>query len=128
MDVRKKELPNGLTIASEAMPHLRSVSIGIWVKTGSRFEDTADCGISHFDGETWTVNTPGDTVTTICYLFNIAFDPDSMLWAGGGIVLRCHDESWTSFSTQTGMEDPIAIYMEIGPDGKIWISGLYGLP
>jgi ligand-binding sensor domain-containing protein len=86
-----------------------------------------DCGISHFDGETWTVNTPGDTVTAMCYLLNIAFDPDSMLWAGGGIVLRCHDESWTSFSTQTGMEDPVAIYMEIGPDGKIWISGGSGV-
>ena len=79
-----------------------------------------DCGISHFDGESWTVNTPSDIGVTSCYLMNIAFDPDSTLWASGGNVLRCHDESWTSFSTQTGME--MALYMDIGPDGKIWIG------
>jgi predicted Zn-dependent peptidase len=48
MDVRKKELTNGLVIASEAMPHLRSTSIGIWIKSGSRYEDSDSSGISHF--------------------------------------------------------------------------------
>ena len=81
-----------------------------------------DCGISHFDGKTWTVNTPGDLGVTFCNLINIAFDPDSTLWASGSnFVFRYRDESWTSFSTQTGMEIPIAAYMDIGPDGKIWI-------
>jgi len=48
MDVKKKELPNGLVIASEAMPHLRSASLGVWIRTGSRSEDTGTSGISHF--------------------------------------------------------------------------------
>ena len=48
MDVRKKEFPNGLVVVSEAMPHLRSASIGIWVKTGARSEDPGQGGISHF--------------------------------------------------------------------------------
>jgi predicted Zn-dependent peptidase len=48
MDVQKKELPNGLVIASEAMPHLRSASIGVWIRTGSRSEATEISGISHF--------------------------------------------------------------------------------
>jgi len=48
MDVRKKELPNGLVIASEAMPHLRSASLGVWIQTGSRSEETENSGISHF--------------------------------------------------------------------------------
>ena len=41
-------MPNGLTVISEEMQHIRSVSIGIWVKTGSRDEDPERNGISHF--------------------------------------------------------------------------------
>jgi len=48
MGVRKKELTNGLVIISEAMPHLRSASLGIWIKSGSRFENPDNSGISHF--------------------------------------------------------------------------------
>jgi predicted Zn-dependent peptidase len=50
-DVRRIErevLPNGLTVITEEMPHIRSVSVGIWVKTGSRDEDPQWNGISHF--------------------------------------------------------------------------------
>ena len=47
-NIKKKVLPNGLTILTEEMQHIRSVSIGIWVKTGSRHEDPAVNGISHF--------------------------------------------------------------------------------
>lgn len=46
--VRKDVLPNGLTIVTEAMPAVRSVSIGIWFKTGSRRETESENGISHF--------------------------------------------------------------------------------
>jgi predicted Zn-dependent peptidase len=48
MDVQKKVMKNGLVIASEVMPHLRSVSLGVWVKCGSRFEKAEKTGISHF--------------------------------------------------------------------------------
>jgi predicted Zn-dependent peptidase len=48
MDVQKKKLKNGLVIASEVMPHLRSVSLGVWVKCGSRSETAGTTGISHF--------------------------------------------------------------------------------
>jgi predicted Zn-dependent peptidase len=48
MDVRKRKLKNGLVVASEVMPHLRSVSLGVWVKCGSRFESAEKTGISHF--------------------------------------------------------------------------------
>jgi predicted Zn-dependent peptidase len=48
MDIRKREMKNGLVIASEVMPHLRSASLGVWVKCGSRFEKGADTGIAHF--------------------------------------------------------------------------------
>jgi predicted Zn-dependent peptidase len=48
MDIQKKVMKNGLVILSEVMPHLRSVSLGVWVKCGSRFEEPKNAGISHF--------------------------------------------------------------------------------
>jgi predicted Zn-dependent peptidase len=47
-NIRREVLPNGLTIITEQMEHIRSVSIGIWIKTGSRDEDQPSNGISHF--------------------------------------------------------------------------------
>jgi predicted Zn-dependent peptidase len=47
-NIHRQVLPNGLTIISEEMQHLRSVSIGIWIKTGSRDEEAKSNGISHF--------------------------------------------------------------------------------
>lgn len=47
-NVRREVLSNGLTILTEEMPHIRSVSIGIWIKTGSRHESPEFNGISHF--------------------------------------------------------------------------------
>jgi len=47
-NIRREVLPNGLTILTEEMQHIRSVSIGIWIKTGSRDEDPQWNGISHF--------------------------------------------------------------------------------
>src|SRR5580693_6603268 len=47
-NIRREVLPNGLTIITEQMQHIRSVSIGIWIKSGSRDEDPQWNGISHF--------------------------------------------------------------------------------
>ena len=47
-NIRRAVLPNGLTLITEEMQHIRSVAIGIWVKTGSRDEDKQWNGISHF--------------------------------------------------------------------------------
>ncbi|PLT46146.1 pitrilysin family protein [Paenibacillus sp. FSL W8-1187] len=41
-------LSNGLRVVAEPIPTCRSVSFGIWVKTGSRSETPANNGISHF--------------------------------------------------------------------------------
>ena len=41
-------LPNGLRVLSSTMPHVRSVSTGIFVGAGSRYEDDAVAGASHF--------------------------------------------------------------------------------
>jgi len=47
-NIHRAVLPNGLTVLTEEMQHIRSVCIGIWVKTGSRDEDAQWNGISHF--------------------------------------------------------------------------------
>src|SRR3984957_17630052 len=47
-NIRRQTLPNGLTIITEQMSHIRSASIGIWLQTGSRDEAPEWNGISHF--------------------------------------------------------------------------------
>jgi predicted Zn-dependent peptidase len=46
--VQTTRLPNGLTIMTEHMASLRSVSLGFWVRRGSRHESPALNGICHF--------------------------------------------------------------------------------
>jgi predicted Zn-dependent peptidase len=41
-------LPNGVRIAAEEIPYVRSASVGIWVGVGSRFEAAKENGASHF--------------------------------------------------------------------------------
>jgi len=45
---QRTTLPNGLRILTSSMPHTRSVSLSIYVGTGSRFERQGEEGISHF--------------------------------------------------------------------------------
>ncbi len=47
-NVNKDVLDNGLTVLTERMPHVRSVSLGVWVKTGSRSEIPELNGVAHF--------------------------------------------------------------------------------
>ncbi|RRJ65407.1 insulinase family protein [Paenibacillus oralis] len=46
--MKKTQLKNGLRVVMEQIPTCRSVSFGIWVKTGSRNEQPEVGGISHF--------------------------------------------------------------------------------
>lgn len=41
-------LPNGLRVIAERIPHFRSVSVGLWVGTGSMQEAPEENGLSHF--------------------------------------------------------------------------------
>jgi predicted Zn-dependent peptidase len=47
-DIKKQTLPNGLVVITENMPHVRSVSIGVWVRSGSRREPADENGLAHF--------------------------------------------------------------------------------
>ena len=42
------KLPNGLTIATVSLPHMSSVSVGLWVGVGGRYEPGELSGASHF--------------------------------------------------------------------------------
>lgn len=46
--IEKYTLANGLRIVLEPVSHVRSVSIGIWILTGSRNETNENNGVSHF--------------------------------------------------------------------------------
>ena len=46
--IQKEVLPNGLVVITEPMEHVHSVSVGIWLRAGSRREPAELNGISHF--------------------------------------------------------------------------------
>ncbi|MGD0680440.1 MAG: pitrilysin family protein [Terracidiphilus sp.] len=47
-NLRRTVLPNGLIVLTERMDYLRSVAMGVWIKSGSRCELAEMNGISHF--------------------------------------------------------------------------------
>jgi predicted Zn-dependent peptidase len=47
-NIETTALSNGVRVITEAMPHVRSVSVGIWIGSGSRRESSEQNGISHF--------------------------------------------------------------------------------
>jgi len=47
-DIHRHVLPNGLVVITETMEHVRSVSVGIWVRNGSRREIPEENGLAHF--------------------------------------------------------------------------------
>lgn len=46
--IAKEVLKNGVRIVTEKLPNVRSLSVGIWVGTGSRNERPHNNGVSHF--------------------------------------------------------------------------------
>ncbi|MGB8474948.1 MAG: pitrilysin family protein, partial [Candidatus Acidiferrum sp.] len=47
-DIQKHVLGNGLVVITETMSHVRSVSVGVWVRNGSRREIPEENGLAHF--------------------------------------------------------------------------------
>src|SRR5437588_3222115 len=46
--VRRSVLPGGLRIVTESLPAVRSAAVGIWASVGSRDEDLAHAGATHY--------------------------------------------------------------------------------
>ena len=47
-EIERTRLPNGVRVITERMRNVRSVSVGVWIGTGSREEQPHELGISHF--------------------------------------------------------------------------------
>ena len=46
--INRTVLPNGVQILTKRMPHVRSVSMGVWANVGARDESAVQSGLSHF--------------------------------------------------------------------------------
>ena len=84
---RKTILDNGLRIISEEIEHVRSISIGIWVECGSRYENEQSNGTAHFIEHMLFKGTERRSA------FDIAADIDSV----GGVMNAFTSKELTSF-------------------------------
>ena len=46
--VERRDLPNGVIVLFEKIDSVRSASVGIWIRNGSRYESVVENGVSHF--------------------------------------------------------------------------------
>src|SRR5690349_7529381 len=47
-DIERSTLPNGVRVITERMNRVRSVTVGVWIGSGSREEQPHETGLSHF--------------------------------------------------------------------------------
>jgi predicted Zn-dependent peptidase len=64
------ELNSGIRIVTEAVPSVRSIALGFWVKVGSRDEQVSEAGISHFLEHLLFKGTKDLTAEQIAQLFD----------------------------------------------------------
>jgi predicted Zn-dependent peptidase len=63
-------LPNGVTVITEKIASVRSIALGLWVAAGSRDEEPAEAGISHFLEHMIFKGTPTRSATEISEAFD----------------------------------------------------------
>ncbi len=68
--VERKVLENGLTVVVERLPHIPSVTAGVWVKMGSRHESKKLNGASHFIEHLLFKGTPARSYPEIYKTFD----------------------------------------------------------
>jgi predicted Zn-dependent peptidase len=84
---QKSVLDNGIRVVSEEIDHVRSVSIGVWVRSGSCSESRATNGTAHFLEHMLFKGTEKRTA------LDIAAEIDSV----GGIMNAFTGKEWTSY-------------------------------
>lgn len=97
---RKDTLSNGIRVVSETLPKSRSVSIGVWVKVGSRHEPHEVGGISHFIEHLFFKGTKKRTAK------EIAIEMDSL---GGEMNAFTTQETTTYYAKVVDEHLPTAI-------------------
>lgn len=93
--INKKIMDSGLTVVCEYIPHVQSVGMGLWVKTGSRNETEEFAGISHFLEH---MNFKGTAKRS-------ARDLAEVLEVRGGQLNAYTAKDYTNFYTLTVKED-----------------------
>jgi len=89
--IKIKTLPNNLRLVFEYIPYVKSVSAGVWIGSGSRFESDKNWGISHFIEHMLFKGTAGRTAK------EIAEETDSI----GGQLNAFTARDCTCFYTKT---------------------------
>ena len=97
---RKDTLSNGIRVVSETLPKSRSVSIGVWVKVGSRHEAPEIGGISHFIEHLFFKGTQKRSAK------DIAIEMDSL---GGEMNAFTTQETTTFYAKVVDEHLPVAI-------------------
>src|SRR5512143_67690 len=97
---RKDNLSNGIRVVSETLPKSRSVSIGVWVKVGSRHEPQEIGGISHFIEHLFFKGTEKRTAK------DIAIEMDSL---GGEMNAFTSQETTTYYAKVVDEHLPVAV-------------------
>ncbi len=97
---RKDTLSNGIRVVSETLPKSRSVSIGVWVKVGSRHEPAEIGGISHFIEHLFFKGTERRTAK------DIAIEMDSL---GGEMNAFTSQETTTYYAKVTDEHLPVVV-------------------
>ena len=69
-EARLTTTSSGLRVITEEVPLVRSVALGLWVRTGSRDETPAQAGVSHFLEHLLFKGTPNYTATQISERFD----------------------------------------------------------
>lgn len=95
-----KEFSNGLKLVVAHMPHMQSVSAGIWVKAGGRYEDERVFGISHFLEHMSFKGTPKRTAKQIS---------ESIEGVGGSINAFTGEEMTCYYASVTRSDLEVAL-------------------
>ena len=85
-------LPNGLRLATAELPHMASVSLGIWSAVGSRCERAGETGISHFLEHMLFKGTPLRSAA------RISQEVEGL----GGYINACTSEESTCYHARAG--------------------------
>lgn len=83
----KTVLDNGIRIVTEEINHVRSVSMGVWIESGSRYEDSSINGAAHFIEHMLFKGTKTRS----------AFDIASAIDSVGGVMNACTGKELTTF-------------------------------
>ena len=66
-----KTLSNGIKVVAEKIDYLKSISIGVWVGNGSRYENKEVNGISHFIEHMLFKGTKNRSAVSLTHLLHV---------------------------------------------------------